>query len=143
MESREGLRMPLIDIYSKVNEYRPSHLESHWFLFESTAHGNNRRGKILTFRPRPQEQHHLSLVAEVSRRLPLRLVFDTLDSAKLVGVTEYDVSQTTLNEVLLSFLSFICVTGFFMHCRTSSWGNIVLVMDRRQISTFEYSHLTD
>lgn len=99
--------------------------------------------KILTFRPRPQEQHHLSLVAEVSRRLPLRLVFDTLDSAKLVGVTEYDVSQTTLNEVLLSFLSFICVTGFFMHCRTSSWGNIVLVMDRRQISTFEYSHLTD
>ncbi|XP_042873449.1 retinal-specific phospholipid-transporting ATPase ABCA4-like [Penaeus japonicus] len=46
-----------------------------------------------------KEQHHLSLVAEVSRRLPLRLIFETLNSAKLVGVTEYDVSQTTLNEV--------------------------------------------
>ncbi|XP_037804160.1 uncharacterized protein LOC119598585 isoform X1 [Penaeus monodon] len=46
-----------------------------------------------------KEQHHLSLVAEVSRRLPLRLIFDALNSAKLVGVTEYDVSQTTLNEV--------------------------------------------
>ncbi|XP_069971772.1 uncharacterized protein [Penaeus vannamei] len=53
-----------------------------------------------------KEQHHLSLVAEVSRRLPLRLVFDTLDSAKLVGVTEYDVSQTTLNEVFRLLTSY-------------------------------------
>ncbi|XP_050698245.1 uncharacterized protein LOC126986309 isoform X2 [Eriocheir sinensis] len=46
-----------------------------------------------------KEQHHLSLVVEVSRQLPLRLIFDTLNGAKALGVTEYDVSQTTLNEV--------------------------------------------
>ncbi|XP_042241153.1 phospholipid-transporting ATPase ABCA1-like [Homarus americanus] len=46
-----------------------------------------------------KEQHHLTLVVEVSRHLPLRLIFDTLNSAKSMGVTEYDVSQTTLNEV--------------------------------------------
>ena len=49
--------------------------------------------------PFSQEQHHLSLVVEVSRQLPLQLIFDTLNGAKSLGVTEYDVSQTTLNEV--------------------------------------------
>ncbi|XP_069938645.1 uncharacterized protein [Cherax quadricarinatus] len=46
-----------------------------------------------------KEQHHLTVVAEVSRCLPLRLIFDSLNAAKSMGVTEYDVSQTTLNEV--------------------------------------------
>nr|XP_045598592.1 ATP-binding cassette sub-family A member 2-like [Procambarus clarkii] len=46
-----------------------------------------------------KEQHHLTIVAEVSRQLPLRLIFDTLNTARSMGVTEYDVSQTTLNEV--------------------------------------------
>ncbi|XP_066989286.1 phospholipid-transporting ATPase ABCA1-like [Macrobrachium rosenbergii] len=46
-----------------------------------------------------KEQHHLTLVMEVSRRLPLQLIFDCLNRAKELGVTEYDVSQTTLNEV--------------------------------------------
>ncbi|XP_045104403.1 uncharacterized protein LOC123499934 [Portunus trituberculatus] len=46
-----------------------------------------------------KEQHHLSLVVEVSRQMSLQLIFDTLNAAKSLGITEYDVSQTTLNEV--------------------------------------------
>ncbi|XP_068225107.1 uncharacterized protein [Palaemon carinicauda] len=46
-----------------------------------------------------KEQHHLTLVMEVSRKLPLQLIFDSLNRARELGITEYDVSQTTLNEV--------------------------------------------
>ncbi|KAG0712029.1 ATP-binding cassette sub-family A member 2 [Chionoecetes opilio] len=53
-----------------------------------------------------QEQHHLSLTVEVSRQLPLQLIFDTMNGAKSLGVTEYDVSQTTLNEVFRVLTSY-------------------------------------
>ncbi|XP_071523722.1 LOW QUALITY PROTEIN: uncharacterized protein [Panulirus ornatus] len=53
-----------------------------------------------------KEQHHLTLVAEVSRHVPLQLLFDSLSDAKSMGVTEYDVSQTTLNEVFRILTSY-------------------------------------
>ena len=48
-----------------------------------------------------QEQHHLSLVAEAPRSNALQTIFQTLDTAKTLGVQEYDVQQTTLDDVSL------------------------------------------
>ncbi|XP_076034890.1 uncharacterized protein LOC143021347 [Oratosquilla oratoria] len=46
-----------------------------------------------------KDHHHLTLLAEVPRQTPLHSIFEALEECRALGVTEYDVAQTTLNQV--------------------------------------------